>query len=318
MIRLPPPKTFGAPVRKPRIPMTTSHSHRTGYLFALLAFTIFATQDAISKHLSDLYPPLMITMIRYWAFAGFAILITSRGKGGLRQGVRTKRPLTQIFRGVLLALQIVVSLLAFRFAGLLHSQAIFSATPLLVAMLSVPVLGEAVGWRRWTAIAVGLCGVMIILKPSAEGIDSTLVVPLIAACMNAVYSVTTRLTSREDPAATSFFYLGVAGAVVMIVIGPFYWTNLAPVDWAWIGLLCITGISSHYCLIKAYDHLDAVLVQPISYFQLVLASFYGVLIFHETLKLNVVAGSLIIVGAGLFTIWREAAKQKKLRLESEA
>jgi len=291
--------------------MTTSHSHRTGYLFALLAFGIFATQDAISKHLADLYPPLMITMIRYWAFAGFAILITARGKGGLRQGVKTKRPLVQILRGVLLASQIVVSLLAFHFAGLLHSQAIFSATPLLVAMLSVPVLGEAVGWRRWTAIAVGLCGVMIILRPSTEGIDAALIIPLVAACMNAIYSVATRLVSRDDAATTSFFYLGVAGAAVMIVIGPFYWTNLAPVDWAWIALLCATGISSHFCLIKAYDHLDAVLVQPISYFQLVLASFYGVLIFHETLKLNVVVGSLIIVGAGLFTIWRETVKKRK-------
>jgi drug/metabolite transporter (DMT)-like permease len=298
--------------------MTTSHSHRTGYLFALLAFSIFATQDAISKHLADLYPPLMITMIRYWAFAGFAVIIASRGKGGLSEGVKTRRPVIQVFRGVLLALQIVVSLLAFRAAGLLHSQAIFSATPLLVAMLSVPVLGEAVGWRRWTAIVVGLCGVMIILQPSAEGIDAALIIPLVAACMNAVYSVTTRLVSRDDQATTSFFYLGVAGAVVMMVIGPFYWTNLAPVDWAWIVLLCVTGISSHFCLIKAYDHLDAVLVQPISYFQLVLASFYGVLIFHETLKLNVVAGSLIIVGAGLFTIWREAVKQRKLRLASKS
>ena len=297
--------------------MTTIHSHKTGYLFALLAFTIFATQDAISKHLSDHYPPLMITMIRYWAFAGFAVIITSRAKGGLRQGITTKRPLVQIFRGVLLALQIVVSLLSFRAAGLLHSQAIFSATPLLVAMLSVPVLGEAVGWRRWTAIVVGLCGVLIILNPRADGIDATLILPLIAASMNAVYSVSTRLVSREDPATTSFFYLGVAGAAIMIVVGPFYWTNLAPVDWAWIVLLCATGISSHFCLIKAYDHLDAVLVQPISYFQLVLASFYGVLIFHETLRLNLVIGSLIVVAAGLFTIWREAAVRRKLAVEGQ-
>jgi drug/metabolite transporter (DMT)-like permease len=291
--------------------MTATHSHKTGYLFALLAFAIFATQDAISKHLSDLYPPMMITMIRYWAFAGFAIIATSRGKGGLRRGATTRRPFVQIFRGVLLALQIVVSLLAFRAAGLLHSQAIFASTPLMVAVLSVPVLGEPVGWRRWTAIIVGLGGVLIILQPSAEGIDIALLVPLLSSAMNAVYSVTTRLVSRDDSAMTSFFYLGVAGTVVISAIGPFYWTNMAPADWGWTLLLCVTGISSHYCLIKAYDHLDAVLVQPISYFQLVLASFYGVTIFHEALRPNLVIGALIVVGAGLFTIWREASKRKK-------
>ncbi|MDB5524590.1 MAG: hypothetical protein JWM58_2353 [Rhizobium sp.] len=291
----------------------TTFSHKTGYIFALLAFTIFASQDAISKHLSDSYPPIFITMIRYWAFASFAIIITSRSKGGLRQGAATRRPWLQVFRGVLLAAQIVVALLSFRAAGLLHSQAIFSSSPLLVAMLSVPILGEAVGWRRWTAIVVGLCGVLIILKPDASGIDGTLIFPLIASIMSAVYSVTTRLVSRDDSPVTSFFYLGITGAVVMMFIGPFYWTSLAPGDWAWTALLCVTGIASHFCLIKAYDRLDAVLVQPISYFQLVLSSFYGILIFNETLQANVVIGSIIIVGAGLFTIWREAARQRKLR-----
>lgn len=298
--------------------MTAAPTQKTGYIFALLAFTIFATQDAISKHLADSYPPILITMIRYYAFAGFVIILTSRSKGGLRQGAASQRPLLQIFRGVLLATQIVVTMTAFRMAGLLHSQILFASSPLLVAMLSVPVLGETVGWRRWTAIAVGLFGVLVILKPDPTGFNVTFIMPLLGAALNAVYSVATRLASRDDTAITSFFYTGIGGALVMAVIGPFYWTNLSPSDWGWMALLCVTGISSHYCLIKAYDHLDAVLVQPISYFQLVLASFYGILIFHETLQWNVIIGSLIIVAAGLFTIWREAAVQRKKRQALEA
>jgi drug/metabolite transporter (DMT)-like permease len=181
----------------------------------------------------------------------------------------------------------------------------------------VPILGEAVGWRRWTAIIVGLLGVLIILKPDAIGIDGTLVLPVIATLMNAVYSVSTRLVGREDTAITSFFYTGVAGAAVMMLIGPFYWTNLAPADWFWMGLLCITGITSHFFLIKAYNYLDAVVVQPFSYLQLVLSSFFGILIFHETLQFNVIIGSVIIVAAGLFTIWREAVKQRKPSLPAK-
>lgn len=288
-----------------------THNNKTGYLFAFLAFTIFASQDAISKHLSELYPPMLITMIRYLTFAGFAVAVTSRGRGGLRAGIATRRPLMQIFRGVLLALQVVVTLYAFRAAGLLHSQAIFSASPLLIALLSVPVLGETVGWRRWTAIVIGFVGVLIILDPEPTGFDAALFWPLLAAGMNAVYSVTTRLVSRDDSASTSFFYTGVAGAAVMIMIGPFYWTDITFTDWLWTGLLCITGMTSHFFLIKAYDYLDAVLVQPISYFQLVLASLYGTLLFGESLTLNIVVGSLIVVGAGLFTIWREAVRKKR-------
>jgi drug/metabolite transporter (DMT)-like permease len=298
--------------------MTTTHSQKAGYVFALLAFTIFATQDAISKHLADHYPPPMITMIRYWVFAGFALVITSRSKAGLRAGSATRRPWLQFFRGVLLALQVAVTMIAFRVAGLVHSQVLFAASPLLVAILSVPILGETVGWRRWTAIIIGMLGVLLILKPQASGFDIGLVVPLIGASMSAVYSIATRLASRTDTAATSFLYTGIGGAVVMSLIGPFYWTELAPTDWAFVGIVCVTGFTSHFCLIKAYDHLDAVLVQPFNYFQLVLASFYGIVIFGETLTWNVVVGSAIIIAASLFTIWREAKVRKRTATDATA
>lgn len=289
----------------------TTHSQKTGYLFALLAFTIFATQDAISKHLSDLYPPVFITMIRYWVFAAFAIAIAARSSAGLRQSLATKRPFLQIFRGVLLGSQVAVALSAFRVAGLIHSQVLFASTPLFVAMLSVPVLGESVGWRRWTAIFVGLCGVLVILKPDPGGFDTSFVIPLIAAIMSAVYSIVTRLASRVDTAVTSFAYTGIGGVIVLTIVGPFYWAPIAPADWIWIGLVCLTGVSSHFCLIKSFDYLDAVVVQPFSYYQLVLASLYGVVIFHESLAVHVVIGSLIIVGAGLFTIWRESVTRRR-------
>jgi drug/metabolite transporter (DMT)-like permease len=289
----------------------TTHAQKTGYLFALLAFTIFAVQDAISKHLSDHYPPIFITMIRYWVFAAFVTLFTARSRGGLREGASTRRPFLQIFRGMLLGSQVAVALTGFRLAGLIHSQVLFASTPLFVAMLSVPVLGEHVGWRRWTAIVVGLCGVLIILKPDPTGFDLTLLVPLIGAIMSAVYSIATRLASRDDPAATSFFYTGIGGVVVLTLIGPFFWTPLAPTDWGWLAIICFTGISSHYCLIKSFDYLDAVVVQPLGYFQLVLASSLGIVVFHEPLKPNIVIGSAIIVGAGLFTIWREFVTRRR-------
>jgi drug/metabolite transporter (DMT)-like permease len=291
-------------------------SKRTGYVFTLLAILIFSLQDAISKHLGSLYPPVFIAMLRFWAFGAFAMALGARSPGGLRAAAATKRPVLQILRGVILAFQIVITITAFTTVGLAHSQAILASGPIFVALLSMPLLGERVGWRRWTAIGVGLCGVLVILNPGGATFDAGVLLPLVSALMFAVYVIATRLVSRDDTASTSFFYIGVAGAVAISLVGPFFWTNLTPGDWLWMGLLCITGMSSHYFLIRAYDLLDAAAVQPLTYLQVVLAAIIGVSIFGETLNLNMVAGSAIVVSAGIFTIWRESIVARRRAVEN--
>ncbi|MDX3978073.1 DMT family transporter [Shinella sp.] len=289
---------------------------RLGYVFTLLAILIFSLQDAISKHLGSVYPPVFIAMMRFWAFAAFAIVLGARSPGGLRAAAATKRPILQIMRGAILAFQIVVTITAFTTVGLAHSQAILASGPIFVALLSMPLLGERVGWRRWTAIGIGLCGVLIIVKPGGGTFDLSVLLPLLSALMFAIYVIATRLASRDDSASTSFFYIGVAGAVAISLVGPFYWTNLAPLDWVWMGIVCITGMSSHYFLIRAYDLLDAAAVQPLTYLQVVLAAIVGVSVFGETLNLNMVVGSVIVVGAGIFTIWRESVVARRRAAEN--
>ena len=282
-------------------------SNTAGYVFTLLAISIFAIQDGISKHLVSAYPPLFVAMIRYWAFMLFAVAIASRAPGGLRSAVRTKRPVLQIARGLLLAAQIVVVISSFVMVGLARSQAILSSGPLMVAMLSIPILGEKVGWRRWLAICVGFVGVLLILKPESGLFDIHFLVPLAGALLFSLYVVLTRYVSREDSAKTSFFYTGVVGGIAMSCIGPFFWTTLAPQDWVFMGILCLTGVSSHYFLIRAYDLLDAVVIQPLTYLQLVFSAIIGVAIFDEKLSTTMIAGAVIVVAAGIFTIWREHA-----------
>ncbi|AJD40996.1 DMT superfamily inner membrane transporter protein [Rhizobium gallicum bv. gallicum R602sp] len=280
-------------------------SKTQGYIFVLLAITIFSVQDGISKHLASTYPPVFVTMIRYWAFAIFTILLASRMRGGLKATVRTNRPLLQVTRGVLLAAQVVLAITCFAIIGLARTQAIFAGTPILIALLSVPLLGERVGWRRWTAICAGLAGVLLILKPESGFFDPKLLLAVVGCFIFAFYVIATRLVSRDDSSMTSFFYTGVAGAITITLIGPFYWATMSASEWGWMTLLCLTGISSHYFLIRAYDMLDAAAVQPLTYLQLVYASIIGVVIFDEALSLNTIAGSVIVVAAGIFTIWRE-------------
>lgn len=288
-----------------------------GYLFALAATTIFSFQDAVSKHLGDHYPPIFITMLRYWAFGAFCILLASRRPGGLRAAARTTRPVLQIMRGVILAAEIMIVITAFAHAGLAHTTAVLCATPLVVTLLSIPLLGEQVGWRRWSAVIVGLVGVLLILKPDASGfLDPWLLLPVVCCFMYAIYLITTRLVSRTDSSATSFFYIGVGGAVTATLVGPFFWTTLEGWDKAWMALLCVTGMTGHYLVIRAYELLDASAAQPISYLGLVYASLFGVLLYGETLTWNIVMGSVIVVGAGIFTFWREYVRRHQVPVQA--
>lgn len=282
-----------------------------GLAFSIVTFTIFAVQDGISRHLGALYPPFYITMLRYWAFAIFVIIVACRARGGLRATARTSRPFLQIARGVLLALQIVVAIICFSNVGLAHTHSIFASAPLIVAMLSVPILGEKVGWRRWLAIIAGMVGILIIVNPLDATSDPLLPLTFLGASMLALYGILTRLASRTDTAATSFFYTGMAGAAVVTLTGPFFAVPLATADIGWMIALCITGTAGHYCLIRAFELANAATVQPFSYYQLVLASLIGVFIFGETLTVNMVLGAAIVIGAGAFTLWREELAARK-------
>ncbi|MCC5960938.1 MAG: DMT family transporter [Rhodobacteraceae bacterium] len=278
------------------------------WLMCVTAF-IFAMQDAMSQHLAGEYNVFMIIMIRYWFFASFVIVVAARQAGGIRKAAATTQPVLQIFRGVLLALEVCVMVTAFVILGLVESHAVFAVYPLLVAALSGPVLGEMVGWRRWTAIGIGFIGVLVILQPGYGVFNPAALIPLLAAFMFALYGLLTRFAARRDSAAVSFFWTGTAGAVTMTLIGVWFWEPMAPGDWVWMGILCMTSAFSHFLLIRAYEVAEASAVQPFAYLQLPFAAAVGLLLFGETLRNNVALGTLVVVGAGLFTLWR--ARQVK-------
>ncbi|WP_281981582.1 DMT family transporter [Thalassorhabdomicrobium marinisediminis] len=277
---------------------------RLGIPLMIAATFVFAVQDGISRHLAAEYNVLMVVMIRYWFFAAFVIALAKRQVGSVRAAAATRQPLVQIFRGVLLAAEICVMIWAFVLLGLVEAHAVFTSYPLLVAALSGPVLGEAVGWRRWTAIAVGFVGVLIILQPGYAVFSPAAIVPLVAALMFALYGLLTRYVARQDRTATSFFWTGVSGAVVMTPLGLWLWEPMSAGNWVWMAVLCLTGVTGHWLLIKTYEVAEASAVQPFAYLQLVFASTIGLLVFHETLAPNVVLGAGVVVAAGLFTLWR--------------
>ncbi|MDG2298462.1 MAG: DMT family transporter [Planktomarina sp.] len=284
--------------------MSVENNTRLGVLLMFGTTFVFAVQDGLSMHLSSTYNVFMVVMVRYWFFAAFVMTISAKKAGGLRKVAQTRQPYLQAFRGILLATEICIMVSGFTFLGLVESLAIFSSYTLIVAAMSGPILGETVGWRRWIAILVGLFGVLIILKPGLGIFSSYAVIPLVAAFMFALYSLLTRYAARQDSSATSFFWTGVMGCIVMTAVGAFNLQNMIITDWILMLCLCLTGATGHWLLIRCYEVAEASEVQPFTYLQLVFGATIGVLVFGEVIEANVAIGAVLVVAAGLFTLWR--------------
>jgi len=278
---------------------------RLGIALMIATMVVFAVQDGISRYLAENYNVITVVTIRYMFFMCFVLAYSSRQKGGIRQVASSGQLPLQIGRGLLLVAQICVAILSFSTVGLVNFHAVFASYPLMVMALSVPILGEAVGWRRWLAVCVGFCGVLLILRPGTAMFSSASILPVLAAFMMAVYGILTRYAARRDAAETSFFWTAMAGGIAMLCIGPFFWLPPVGSDWGWMGLLCLTGTGGHYLLIKALDATKASTIQPFAYLQLVFASSIGILIFADSLDPMLIIGSSIIVSSGLFALQRE-------------
>ena len=278
---------------------------RLGIALMIATTVVFAVQDGISRYLAENYNVITVVTIRYMFFMCFVLAYSSRQKGGIRQVASSSQLPLQIGRGLLLVAQICVAILSFSTVGLVNFHAVFASYPLMVMALSVPILGEVVGWRRWLAVCVGFCGVLLILRPGTEMFSSAGILPVLAAFMMAVYGILTRYAARRDAAETSFFWTAMAGGIAMLCIGPFFWLPPIGSDWGWMGLLCLTGTGGHYLLIKALDATKASTIQPFAYLQLVFASSIGILVFADSLDPMLIIGSSIIVSSGLFALQRE-------------
>ncbi|MGB1705652.1 MAG: DMT family transporter [Paracoccaceae bacterium] len=283
----------------------TKQNERLGILLMIITTIVFASQDGLSKYLATEYNVYMVVMIRYWFFAAFVISMSSRRTGGIKHIAKTKSPLLQIFRSLILVAEMCITILAFTLLGLAETHAIFASYPLIIAMLSGPILGEYVGWRRWLAICVGFIGILIILNPGNGIFSPYALVPLAGAILFALYGLLTRYVGQYDNSSTSFFWTGVVGSIAMTIIGLNYWDPVSKSDWSIMLLLSASGVVGHYLLIKCYEVAEASAVQPFAYLQLIWASMIGIIIFGEQITTNVLIGACIIVGAGLFTLWRE-------------
>jgi len=278
---------------------------RFGIILMILATLSFALQDGLSRFLAGNYNVYMIVMIRYWFLFILVVFVASRSQKGLLKTASTNFLLLQILRGILLAFEIIVSVHAFVYIGLINTSAIFSSYPLIATLLSIPILKEVIGWKRFTAILFGFLGVLLILRPGSGIFSLYMFLPVCSAFAFAIYAILTRYVSKMDSPETSFFWTGLVGIIAMTGVGVWFWEQPNAIDWLWILLLCILSTLGHFLLIKSYDLAAVSIVQPFSYFHLIFISFIGFLMFGEPLTLNIILGSIIVICAGIFTLKRQ-------------
>jgi drug/metabolite transporter (DMT)-like permease len=280
----------------------TPVSTARGIACALAAWLLFACMDAGSKLLTEDYSIIQILWVR------FLSLLTVSGWLGARHGSRgliTRRFWLQSLRSLMLMVEIGLFIFTITVLPLADAHAILAISPLIVTALSVPLLGEKVGIRRWTAISVASLGMLIILRPGFGAMHPMALVALLCACMWSLYQVLTRIVSRTDPPLTTLFYTALIGAIALTVIGPFYWRTPDAEGWALFALVAALGASGHYLLIKALQLAPASLLQPFAYTVLVWATLVGFTVFGNLPDLLTVLGALIIVASGLYTFARE-------------
>jgi drug/metabolite transporter (DMT)-like permease len=280
-------------------------------LLTIITVGVFGVQDAISKILMQTYSPFQVTMMRYWGFALFSLVLVMR-QAPLRQALRSKVPLWQVLRGALLIIEI------WFFAQALHSvplgelQAISLVYPLLVTLFAIPILGEKVGLFRFAAVAVGFLGAMVIVRPGGLPLDWGVGFAVISSTLYAIYIVITRKVSGKDTAATSMAYTGIVGLVLSSAVGVFHWQPMAWADVALLLMIVVTTCLGHGLMIFALSMAPASTVQPFNYFSLPWAIVLSALVFNEWIDPISLMGAGIIVAAGLVVMARERVKNVKV------
>jgi drug/metabolite transporter (DMT)-like permease len=283
-----------------------------GILLILLANLGFAGMDAVSKTLTMEYSVAQILWIRFAFFAGFATVLAVRRGGSVIAQFKTTRPVFQTARALLLVAEIGCFILAFRYMQLAETHSIGAVFPLVITALSALWLGEQVGVRRWTAVAIGFLGMLVILRPGLAVFDPIALLPLAGATMFAVYQVMTKVIARTDNMVTILLYTGWIGFLAMSFFGPFHWVWPDAKGWGLLLLAGLLGSIGHATVIKALEIAPASVLQPFNYTLLVWATGIGFVVFGDLPDLWTVVGAAIIVASGLYVWWRERVRAARV------
>lgn len=275
----------------------------------LLSTFFLAVSDVLSKYLAANLPALQITWLRYCAFT--AILLTIVWRSGGRARLRTQRPKLQFLRGCAVGASSVVFVMSLKYLPIADATATSFVTPLFVTALSIPLLGETVGWRRWSATLVGLVGVLIVVRPGGSGFQAASLLPVVSALSWAFSLIVTRQMSTTESPLTTLAWSAMIGLLGVTALLPLFWQPLTLQGMLLGVLIGIASTIGHWLVILAFRHADASLLAPFSYAQLLWVSIFGFFLFSALPDLWTLVGAVIIAGSGLYIAHRERVRARQ-------
>ncbi len=270
----------------------------------------FAVMDGLTKFLSQTIPIPQILWVRNIVFSTLVIAMMLAQGQPLRVLARSNRPGLQFVRAALLAIESGVFMLAFKLMPIGDVHAVNAAAPLLVVALSVPLLGEQVGWRRWSAVLVGFVGVLLIIRPGFAQIEPPVLIALLGAAMWAAYQIMVRLCARVDRAETTALWTGGVGFLLTSLVGPAVWVWPDPREWLMLGAIALLGSLSHIAFIRALGMTQPSRLQPFNYTLFVWAVIVGYGFFGDIPDRWTFAGAAIIIGSGIYAWHRERVRSQ--------
>jgi drug/metabolite transporter (DMT)-like permease len=270
----------------------------------VIAVALFSLMDAQLKLLAEHYPPLQVAFLRGALSIPIVLLaVAARGRPDRLRPVNVR---LHLVRGALSVVMLTSFVYAVRETSITATYSIFMCAPLVVAALSVPMLGEKVARAQWIAIGVGLAGVLLMLRPGSGRWGATgSLAAVIAVAMYALSVVTLRRLARTDTTESmvfSFALLLSIGAGLLSIPG---WQPLMAKDWPWFIGIGLTGSVAQAFITDAFRHAPAAVIAPFEYTALIWGLLLDLLVWHVLPTSVTLVGGSIVIGAGLYIIHRE-------------
>lgn len=291
--------------------MSQTDNPLRGIALSTGACAVFAVADVTSKYLSTNLPIIEIQWIRYVLFFGMAATLAARKPG---RPLQPRNPKLQIVRGLCVTGSSVLFVYGIREMTMAQATTISFLSPLLITVLSIPLLGEIVGIRRWAAVLAGMAGMLIVVRPGTTGFQPAALFGVASSGCWAFALIITRKIAASDEPRTTILWSSLVGAVVLSILLPFDATW--PTWWQFALCLMLGVLSSagQWMVVLAHRLAPASLLAPISYTQLPWVTIGGYLVFNNLPDRWTLVGATIIVASGLYTAHRERVRARDARM----
>lgn len=275
----------------------------------ILAMSIIPIMDGIAKHLTMSMNTMQIVWGRYFFhFALFLPLVLFRHG---RATFKLKRPVLQILRGAFLLCSTFCFFSAIGSLPLADALAVVFVYPFVVTALAPVLLGDSVGFYRWSAVLVGFAGALVVIQPGFSTISVGTLWALAAGTIYAFYVLATRKLAGSDPTLVTLLMTGLVGTLASTIAMPWFWSQPTAFEFLLMALTGLLAACGHYLIILAHEYATAPQLAPFAYFEIVATTIVGLIAFGDFPSFVTWIGIGLIVLSGLVIGWREAVRSGK-------